>query len=511
VRLLAETSDGIPDEVYRKVTKDRSAAVRREALLALRNEKPAKAGPLVLGLAKAYEGNDRFYLEALGIAVGKDSGRRERMLRDFSQHFPEWNTKVADLVWELRPAPMMTRLRALLQDKTLPTAQRIRVLDILASSDDGAAGTLVVHLLQTELPEPLRDSCVSTLQRFLPGKWSSLRIGPALAAVVRQLLRSADTREGAIGLIAASALEEFLSEVVAVARNSQETSRVRTKAIEALASLPATDAQEALAALLRTGPPALQAVAAQSLGARGTSAARQSLEEAVLNSRTEISVRQAAVAALTSSRQGTQWLLDATEHKLLSDDLSPEVGRLTRNSPYKDLRNRALKAFPPSARLDPNRLPPIANFLTRRGDAARGSRLLARSTTSDLQCLKCHTIHGEGGKIGPDLSSIGKKASHENLYESILYPSKAIADQYLTWVIETTDGLSIRGLLVEETPDQVTLRDANGKDARVAKVNIESRSKSPVSIMPADSIGYMSETDLVDIVEYLYSLKGNGE
>jgi putative heme-binding domain-containing protein len=116
-------------------------------------------------------------------------------------------------------------------------------------------------------------------------------------------------------------------------------------------------------------------------------------------------------------------------------------------------------------------------------------------------------MRNAAGSIGPDLSVIGSKGSRENLFESILYPSKAIADQYVTWLIETKKGLSLSGLIVEETPQQVVLRDANGKDTRIDKKDIDSREMSPTSLMPNDLLLYMTEDDLTNIVEYLASLK----
>jgi putative heme-binding domain-containing protein len=86
-------------------------------------------------------------------------------------------------------------------------------------------------------------------------------------------------------------------------------------------------------------------------------------------------------------------------------------------------------------------------------------------------------------------------------------PNKAIADQYLTWVIETKKGLTLTGLLVEEAAEHVTLRDANGKDTRIDKKEIDTRAKSPQSLMPSDLLAYMTEEDLVDLVEYLAGLK----
>jgi putative heme-binding domain-containing protein len=167
----------------------------------------------------------------------------------------------------------------------------------------------------------------------------------------------------------------------------------------------------------------------------------------------------------------------------------------------------ALVAFPPPGRLDPKRLPAISSLVPRKGDANKGRQLMAASARNDMQCMKCHMVRGVGGQIGPDLSMIGKKGSRENLFESILFPSKAIADQYLTWQIETKAGVALQGLIVEETDTHVTLRDANGKDNRIDKKQIEMRTKSLKSLMPEDLLVYMTEDDLVNIVEYLQTLK----
>jgi putative heme-binding domain-containing protein len=201
------------------------------------------------------------------------------------------------------------------------------------------------------------------------------------------------------------------------------------------------------------------------------------------------------------------WMLTLHEKGQLDPALKGDVARLLRNSPYPALRNKALAAFPPPGRLDTKKLPSLQALAGRKGDVARGRQLLAASLKNDLQCLKCHSVRGIGGQVGPDLSMIGKKASMENLLESILYPSKAIADQYLNWQIETTRGIALTGLLVEETADSITLRDGNGKDTKIAKKDIETRVKNPKSLMPEDLVAYMTEDDLVDLVACLAELK----
>src|SRR5207302_9632859 len=113
----------------------------------------------------------------------------------------------------------------------------------------------------------------------------------------------------------------------------------------------------------------------------------------------------------------------------------------------------------------------------RRGDAERGKQALAASVKGDAQCLKCHAVNGVGGNVGPDLATIGTKASRENLFESILFPSKAIADQYVQWNVTTTRGVTVFGFLVEDTPDRLTIRDASGKDHRIARQYIAAQEK----------------------------------
>src|SRR5262249_21725283 len=98
--------------------------------------------------------------------------------------------------------------------------------------------------------------------------------------------------------------------------------------------------------------------------------------------------------------------------------------------------------------------------------------------------------------------------SKENLFESILLPSKAIADQYLQWKVTTLDEKSVSGLLVAETDKEITLRDANGKDHTFATRDLDGpKQKSLVSIMPDNLVAALTEDELIDMVEYLLTLK----
>ncbi|MHB1423519.1 MAG: PVC-type heme-binding CxxCH protein [Gemmataceae bacterium] len=502
-----------PDEVPKKLIEDGISAqpsVRREILLGLRSTAPEWAKKLIVDLAKQYDGKDRFYLEAIGIAVGHDPQRREIILADFAKHFPEWNEQVAGLAWELRPPSMMPVLEKRLVDGKVPAAQRAQIVDILAASDDKEAGVSLLKVLRSDPPTEVRDKLLDNLKQFLPGKWRNLRDSKDLKETIDALLSNAEARAIALALIGAAQRMADLSRVEELARNTKEAEPVRKTAVQTLGQLPSAESIQVLRGLMEdkaVGEEAVAALGRLARNRRERSAAEQalkSLQDTVLS---KGPAAHAALSALAGTRSGSQWLLNQHERKALSADLDADAGRLLRNSSYVDLRNKATIAFPPPRRLDPQKLPSIPHLLARRGDSNRGKQLIAASIKNDMQCLKCHTISGTGGQIGPDLSAIGKKASKQDLFESILNPSKAIADQYVTWQIETKAGLSLAGLLVEETPSALTLRDGNGKDAKIDKKDIESREKSQKSLMPDNLLAYMTEEDLVDMVAYLLELK----
>jgi putative membrane-bound dehydrogenase-like protein len=494
-----------------------SAAVRREALLCLRDLEAGLAKPLIFELARSYDGKDRFYLNAVGIAVGQEQLRRQVILADFEKEFPDWDDRVANLVWELRPPVALARLEKQVGDCKIPAAQRCRFVDILSGSADPEAGKTLVKLLARESSSAVRARIAEDLKQELPGKWRDLRSCPELTLTITALLHDPKTRSAALDLITAAQRREFIGEISAMIRDQKADANLRSEAARALGLLRTHEATAALGQLCTQSQLAsglrmelVDALGRQAQRRQNSSAPNEALkllQDLASREDEEIGIRQGAVSALAGSRPGSLWLLDPAVYRKLPDPVRREAARLLRSAPYQDVRARAALAFPSASRLDPKKLPSPAALAHRKGDATRGQRLIAASLKSDLQCLKCHTIDGTGGKVGPDLSAIGKKGSRENLFESILFPNKAIADQYVSWLIGTKQGLIITGLIVEETADHITVRDANAKDTRIDKKDIDTREKSPNSLMPSDLLGTMTEDDLVDMVEYLYWLK----
>ncbi len=131
-----------------------------------------------------------------------------------------------------------------------------------------------------------------------------------------------------------------------------------------------------------------------------------------------------------------------------------------------------------------------------KGDAEKGKLVFQKT------CATCHTLFGEGKKIGPDLTTADRK-NRGWLITNIVDPSLVIRPEYVTHSVETKDGRFVSGLLMESTPDFVTLLDANDVRTRIARDKIEELRAVPNSIMPEKLLDPLDDQQLRDLFAYL--------
>jgi putative heme-binding domain-containing protein len=140
-----------------------------------------------------------------------------------------------------------------------------------------------------------------------------------------------------------------------------------------------------------------------------------------------------------------------------------------------------------------------------RGRPDQGRRLFLDSKL--LACSKCHSLEGVGGSVGPDLTRIWETQSVEKILESILEPSKEIKEGYQTYQATTRQGRVYQGLKVAQTADEVVLRDAEGRDVRIATQDLEECTASKVSLMPEDTVAQLTQEQLIDLIAFLKDRK----
>jgi putative heme-binding domain-containing protein len=242
----------------------------------------------------------------------------------------------------------------------------------------------------------------------------------------------------------------------------------------------------------------------QALGNTGEKAIVPFLEPLAVDGNRDVLLRKDAVRALAKVKEGAIVLLGLVKSGKLPDDLTLTACTELNSVHWDDLRAQAAQVLPMPQGQDAHPLPSITELVRMNGNASNGTTVFQRETVG---CSKCHQVNGAGIDFGPNLSEIGTKLAKEAIYESILDPSAGIAFGYEAWSLELKDGDEAYGLIVSETADELALKAVGGVVTRYKKTDITKRTKQKLSIMPAGLAKAMSTQELVDLVEYLSSLK----
>lgn len=133
----------------------------------------------------------------------------------------------------------------------------------------------------------------------------------------------------------------------------------------------------------------------------------------------------------------------------------------------------------------------------------RGKNMFAATA-----CYSCHSIAGEGGNIGPDLTQLGTRFTMKDMLEAIIHPNAVISDQYASTVFEMKEGKSIVGRITNEDENTYYIsQNPFAPDAvrEIPKKEVISAKNSSVSIMMPGLINRLNEEELKDLMAYLVS------
>lgn len=121
-------------------------------------------------------------------------------------------------------------------------------------------------------------------------------------------------------------------------------------------------------------------------------------------------------------------------------------------------------------------------------------------------CSRCHSIKGEGGNIGPDLSQIGTRFSTKDILEAIIDPSKTISDQYAATQFQLKNGKSMVGKIANQDNTFYYLSQnpyAPDVLVKVKKQDVMAKNYSTISLMLPGLVNPLNADELKDLVAYL--------
>jgi putative membrane-bound dehydrogenase-like protein len=194
---------------------------------------------------------------------------------------------------------------------------------------------------------------------------------------------------------------------------------------------------------------------------------------------------------------------DAQSHQPLLEKLANDENETVKREAARVLRITGLRPAPDESKPTADDVEAWVEQLSQPGDAAAGRRLFFMP--AGPRCAACHQHDGRGGRVGPDLTHIGRSTEPRQIILSILQPSREVAPHYQPWILITDDGKTHIGLRQPQGGDNgvETYVDSAGNEFKLPSETIEEREASDKSIMPDGLQAGLTIEDLRDLVAFL--------
>jgi putative membrane-bound dehydrogenase-like protein len=124
-------------------------------------------------------------------------------------------------------------------------------------------------------------------------------------------------------------------------------------------------------------------------------------------------------------------------------------------------------------------------------------------------CFVCHKLHGEGAEIGPDLTGVGR-SSLDALLHNVINPNEIIGQGYENVEVETKDGRTISGRMVENSANRVRILMAGPQEEVIGKTDVKEVRISENSVMP-EGLEQMPDQDFRNLIWFILAPPQDGK
>jgi putative membrane-bound dehydrogenase-like protein len=480
VRLARESKiDIIP--ILKKMANDPSPQVRREVAIGLRHKKSEDAAEIWSILASQYDGKDRWYLEVLGVAA---EGQWDLFMENYLAKIGDkWKTDPAakDIIWRSRASNNVVMLAELI--KTSSDKEKLRYF---------RAMDFQTNPLKTETLFGLLGSNTATELGYLVLNHADpvfVQKIPKSSELIKSVISSIQDPMKYLDLVKKYNIKDqndrlfnwaFTYPDSSLGKESLKLLYDNTGIAEFRKMAEGQDKQQAIKAIKLFGGIDEKTVA-------------DYLMSILMNKSKDFDLRKQASESMNGyNSEAIAW--QAIKSKKYPEDMIEFIKPALLGSWNGDIRSQALKMFGSNIVSNVN----IADLVTRVGSKDKGDAIFKGI------CMTCHQVNGKGVNFGPGLGEIGSKLSKQGLYEAIIYPNKGISFGYENHSLKMKDGKEVRGIMRSKTENDITLLQVGGVETVYKRSDIKSQTQLEESAMPALAI---KDGDLIDLVEYLTSLK----
>ena len=407
--------------------------------------------------------------------------------------------------------PAVSTLSKLLEKGVVPQGKWEQVVRHIGRHGDAAAVQRVADQLERDAPHR-RIHLRVILFALADAADRGVRIKPFSPKVVEIVRGGGESADGemttaAVKLMRHYYVDAFENVLYGVALNGASPVDAR---VAALASVKGTDTPQ-FAAMLASlvnpaGNPAVRIAALSKLAEIDLPEAGNAAAEWLTH---EIEGPQvvAALDVFLTRRGGAQMLGLALEDKTLSSDVARAMKSRLVSFPFPtpELTGVIADALGEDAgEMATAQIHEVIEQAHKQGDPRRGERIFFRR--GGMSCIGCHRIHNLGADVGPELTVLGASNPIDYIAESVILPSKAIKDEFRTWVVMTDDNRMYTGIRAGETDDHLTLKLTDGTLERISRDVIADDFEQSTSLMPPGIAGTMDPAELSDLIAFLSQL-----
>lgn len=478
-----------------QLLKDPNRHVLRECAIALRHLKDPEAAKLWAQLALKHDGEDRWYLEALGIGADKQWDEFFAAWLKEAGENPLRESGKVDIIWRARTGASVPFLARLASDSNIELEDRLRYFRAFDFNPDstGKSAALVEMLKGKDKNQVEINKLV--LSHLHP---AFIHTSPLAMNALKKVLDDIKGTPEFVEMVARYALKgenpHLLQISVAEGGSSLGRNAARTllqQSGEALVRKTLkSEADDTVISLLK----ALQGI--------GSKESLKLIEEVAFDKKESISIRREAARVLGGSWDGEERVLELLKANRIPEELKASVVTGVSNAWRRNVRTEAASYLDNSGSAkEKNPLPPMKELIAMEGDSDKGKIVFENI------CQTCHQVNGKGIDFGPKLSEIGSKLPKEAQYVSIIHPDAGISFGYEGYIIKMKDGSTNVGIIASKTETDLDLKVPGGNIVKLKLNEVASQEKLENSMMPAGLENAMTTGELVDLVTYLMTLK----
>lgn len=472
------------------VVNDESIQVRREAAIALKHIGSPKAAELWTALANQHFDTDRWYLEALGIGADEHP----------ELYFNAWKISVGDdwnnpagkeIVWRVPAEASVPMLLAIIKDENVDATHLASYFRALSFKKHPKKNELVSALLTAKHPleKEIRALAIGQMDEdFVNGSQKNIQM------VKRILPNIEGTPEWILALKNLNLLDQK-DALFRVVSNSTIDEDLRK---EAASLLIKSGGNGLIAASLESDSPESDKMDLVGLlGSINDSLAVDLLLKSLAKEGLSFPLKRKSIEALGNTWGGRHKLYDLLKDGKLGEEYKTTAVLKLMNSWDAEIRKNAPKFIDGNS----NETLDLEALVERKGNSGHGKEVYG------TYCASCHMVGDSGTEFGPALSDIGNKLSKRFLYSNITQPSSGISFGYEGYSVKMKDGKTYSGYILSRTEDVLTLKMMGDTQEQIALTDIVELKAMENSLMTEGLHKVMSEEDLVDLVEYLSTLK----